>query len=443
MVDVQEMSETEPINSIKRWKPYPAYKDTGISWMDQIPLHWEVEPIKYNSYVKGRIGWQNLRSDEFTNEGPYLITGMHFNDGGIDWDSCFHITEERYAMAPEIQVKEGDVLITKDGSIGKLAFISRLPDKASLNSHLLVLRPLHYRYDQRFLFHLLSSSIFQHYVLETQTGTTFFGITQESVEKFPLLLPPITEQRTIATFLDNQTSKIDLLIAKKQRLIELLQEKHTTLISQTVTKGLDPNVPMKDSGIEWLGKIPEHWEIDKLKYIASLKSGEGITFENINDDQSYPVYGGNGLRGFTNTYTHDGQFVLIGRQGALCGNINYAEGKFFASEHAVVATPIKPIVTTWLGELLRAMNLNQYSVSAAQPGLAVDRIREIFIPEPSYEEQKHIATFIDNENTKISNLVAKIHAAIEKLQEYRITLISAAVIGKIDVSNIPNTKETS
>jgi type I restriction enzyme, S subunit len=134
------MTQTEltPTASLTgKWKHYPAYKDSGVEWLGEIPACWKVERLKFNSYIKGRIGWQNLRSDEFTVEGPYLITGMHFNEGSIDWDACYHITEERYEVAPEIQVKEHDVLITKDGSIGKVAYIKYLPRKASLNSHLL------------------------------------------------------------------------------------------------------------------------------------------------------------------------------------------------------------------------------------------------------------------------------------------------------------------
>ena len=181
----------------------------------------------------------------------------------------------------------------------------------------------------------------------------------------PQLLPPLPEQHTIAAFLHRETARIDGLIAKKKRQIELLQKKRTALISQAVMmKGsFYRKAKMKDLA-DWPGKVPAHWEIKRLKYLVSLKSGENIISEQIEETGEFPVYGGNGLRGFFNRYTHDGNFVLIGRQGALCGNINYGSGKFWASEHAVVAKPIKPIATFWLGELLRIMNLNQYSGSS-------------------------------------------------------------------------------
>jgi type I restriction enzyme S subunit len=158
----------------------------------------------------------------------------------------------------------------------------------------------------------------------------------------------------------------------------------------------------KPSNIQELGDIPKHWEVKKLKYVAFLKSGESINSESIKEYGDYPVYGGNGLRGFSNGYTHEGNYVLIGRQGALCGNINYATGKFWASEHAVVATIRNQENFEWLGELLRAMNLNQFSISAAQPGLAVERIKELMIPIPPINEQNSIAKFLD---TKIQKLI--------------------------------------
>lgn len=130
--------------------------------------------------------------------------------------------------------------------------------------------------------------------------------------------------------------------------------------------------------------IPDGWRMKKLKYVASLKSGESITSDEIADSGEYPVYGGNGLRGYTSKYTHSGHYVLIGRQGALCGNVNYASGRFWASEHAVVASIRDEVDVTWLGELLRAMDLNQYSQSAAQPGIAVDVIGNLELPVPPF-----------------------------------------------------------
>jgi type I restriction enzyme, S subunit len=183
----------------------------------------------------------------------------------------------------------------------------------------------------------------------------------------------------------------------------------------------------KPSGVEWLGDVPEHWEVCALKRIVSLQSGESITSEGIEDTGDYPVYGGNGLRGYTSEFTHDGHFVLVGRQGALCGNINYGRGQFWASEHALVASPIKPVDTVWLGEMMRTMNLNQYSVSAAQPGLSVDLIARLGTVIPPLAEQTQIAAFLDRETAKIDALVAEQRRLMELLKEKRQAVISHAV----------------
>lgn len=418
-----------------KWKPYSEYKDSSVEWVGNVPEPWIIERLKFNSYIKGRIGWQNLRSDEFTDEGPYLITGMHFLGGSVDWDSCYHITKERYDMAKEIQVREHDILITKDGSIGKVAYIDHLPGEASLNSHLLIIRPLNNQYIPRYLFYLLNSSLFTGYISLTQTGTTFFGITQESVENFPIHLPSIDEQYAIAVFLDRETSKIDALIAKKERLIELLQDKRATLISHAVTKGLDPNVPMKNSGEGWIGEIPTHWQVKQLKRLAKLEAGSAITSERIEEAGEYPVFGGNGIRGFTSSYTHEGSFPIIGRQGALCGCVNSANGRFWASEHAVVAAPNPDVNPYWLAYLLQTMSLNAYSQSAAQPGLAVEKISALRTFISPITEQCAVTSFLDHETAKIDALIQKIQESIGKQKEYRIALISAAVTGKIDIRN--------
>jgi type I restriction enzyme S subunit len=195
--------------------------------------------------------------------------------------------------------------------------------------------------------------------------------------------------------------------------------------------------------VEWLGDVPAHWEVYALKRFVEMRSGEAIDASAIRDEGVVPVYGGNGTRGFTDQATHEGEYVLVGRQGALCGNVNYANGPFWASEHAVVVTPKQSVAVRWLGEMLRAMNLNQYSVSAAQPGLAVSAIVELRTALPPLSEQRAIVAFLDRETAKIDTLVAQAESAISLLTERRSALISAAVTGQIDVRNaVPSANPT-
>lgn len=190
---------------------------------------------------------------------------------------------------------------------------------------------------------------------------------------------------------------------------------------------LPPYPKYKPSGVEWIGDVPEHWKVLPLRRLAQLKSGEAITTEEMLDGGDYPVFGGNGLRGFTTAFTHRGDYVLIGRQGALCGNVNFASGHFWASEHAVVVSPLQSWSTRWMGELLRAMNLNQYSQSAAQPGLSVERILGLSLPLPPIDEQEAIAAFLDRQTNRINGLVATKRTLLERLNEKRTALISRTV----------------
>ena len=213
----------------------------------------------------------------------------------------------------------------------------------------------------------------------------------------------------------------------------MLKEKRQAVINEAVTKGLNPNAKMKDSGIEWLGEVPEDWSVVKLKHIVEMKSGNFISAEMIEDEGLYPVYGGNGIRGYHSEYTHEGFFPLIGRQGALCGNINYANGKFWPTEHAVVVSPKKQVDIYWIGELLRMMNLNQYSQASAQPGLSVEKIINLIVPFPTFEEQNAIAEKLKTLNQKFESADYELRESISKFKEYRQSIISEAVTGKIDV----------
>jgi type I restriction enzyme S subunit len=176
-----------------------------------------------------------------------------------------------------------------------------------------------------------------------------------------------------------------------------------------------------------MSSIPPHWCKKKLKYVASLKSGDSITSDSIVESGEYPVFGGNGMRGYTSAYTHCGKYVLIGRQGALCGNINHASGCFWASEHAVVVDIKGEDDVVWLGELLRSMDLNQYSQSAAQPGLAVDVIANLEIPVPPLNEQRAIAAYLNREMVRLDELVAAKERILALLEEKRAALVTRAV----------------
>ena len=196
---------------------------------------------------------------------------------------------------------------------------------------------------------------------------------------------------------------------------------------------LKPYPTKKESGVDWLGEVPAHWGIWRLKILCNMHSGDAITEEQIESVGDFPVYGGNGIRGYASKYNHDGTFVLIGRQGALCGNVHVGRGRFWASEHAVVVTPRSDYFPRWLGAMLEVTNLNQYSISAAQPGLSVERILDLPIPVPPVHEQTVIARYLDHVERSIGRYIRAKQKLIALLKEQKQALIHEAVTGGIDV----------
>ena len=263
------------------------------------------------------------------------------------------------------------------------------------------------------------------------------AISESQVKNIRVHFPPVEEQRAIVRYLDHTDDLINRYISAKERLIALLEEQRQVVIHQAVTRGLDLNEPLKDSGFHWPCDVPQHWQLQRLKTLCSMKSGDGITTESIEPEGPYPVYGGNGIRGYSRSYTHEGQFVLIGRQGALCGNIHRASGKFWASEHAVVASLHTGHSLDWFVPLLETMNLNQYSIAAAQPGLSVERVMNLSVPVPPSEEQTKIAEIINQADTRIGSTVSQVQRQIDLMNEYRTRLIADVVTGQIDVRNAP------
>jgi len=396
-------------------KRYEKYKPSGIEWIGEIPEHWNIKRLKYMTcnFDNKRIPLSS--SERSLKQGKYPYYGA---TGIIDYVDDYIFNGE-YILIGE----DGAPFFTKNRDI---AIVVNGEFWVNNHAHILEVRE---GLISKLIAYQLNCVDFSKYI----TGSTRDKLTQDELNEIKLIYIPRQEHINIVDYLDRKTGQIDDLIAKKQQLIDLLNEEKTAIINHAVTKGLNPNAPMKDSGIPWLGGIPEHWKMKKLKYIAKLQTGEGITSDLIREEGPYPVFGGNGLRGYSSSFTHEGDFVLIGRQGALCGNINYASGRFWASEHAVVATASVTYAHLWLGELLRTMNLNQYSQSAAQPGLSVERIQNLFIPIPPIEEQRIIADSIDASSRAADSIIAKVEKEISLLQEYRTALISEAVTGKIDV----------
>lgn len=220
----------------KGLNPNVEMKDSGIEWIGRIPKHWGTTKIKYTSWLKGRIGWQGLKSSEYIEKGAYLITGTDFIDGKINWNSCVHISELRFNQDHSIHVKENDLLISKDGTIGKVAIASNCPEKVSLNSGILLIRSLNKTYTSKYLYYLLLSNVFLAWYDSNQTGnSTIKHLYQEQFYNFSFSIPKLQEQHNITDFLDKQCAEIDKTIKEKQKQLEILAEYKKSVIYEYVT----------------------------------------------------------------------------------------------------------------------------------------------------------------------------------------------------------------
>lgn len=416
-------------------KKYENYKDSGLEWLGMVPEHWEIMRLKSCSSII--LGKMLMSIPPKGQEANYSLE-KYLKSKNVGWlNLCLddNAVEEMFFNETEkelYKLREGDIVMNEGGDIGKVAlwhdtgydcYIQNSINKITSSNGVI----------PAFLTYYLYSVSMSGYFWSIVSQISIAHLTKEKLANTPIILPPLTEQRTIASYLDQKVGQIDALISEKEKMVEDLKAYRSSLITETVTKGLDKEVEMKDSGVEWIGKMPKDWKLLKLKRIVNLKSGTTLTSDRILDEGKYQVFGGNGPRGYIDDYTNEGNFVLIGRQGALCGNINYANGKFWATEHAIICYPLKDIDTIWLGETLRAMNLNQYSISAAQPGLAVERINELLIPTPSISEQKEISSYLKLRIIQIESAISEQEHQLSDLKSYKSSLITEAVTGKIDL----------
>lgn len=415
--------------------------------------------------MKGRLGWQGLTSDEYLSEGPHVISSAHFSDSRIRWGDCPRVSQERYERDVNIQVQDGDVLLMKDGAaLGKLAQVREPPGPACVNSHLLLLRPLSRSASRRFLYYLLASKTFQEYMQVNGKGSTFLGVSQEAIGNFSLTMPPAPVQNVIADFLDRKTAAIDALIEKKERLLTLLAEKRAALIHHAVTKGLDPDVPMKDSGVPWIGEIPAHWEVVQLRravtaicdgpFGSSLASKHYsdtgvrvIRLQNIgsgafrDDDAAYIPAGY--FRKLLSHSARPGDLLIaglgddnhpLGRACTLPGFVSQALVKADCYRVRLDATWDHQYVASYFSSSGASFDFLTRSRGSTRARINLEVVRETMVPRPPAREQVAIVERLRTLDTRSDRLTDDIRAQLTRLREYRQALITAAVTGQIDVT---------
>jgi len=446
---------------------YKKYKDSGIEWLGEIPEHWEVKRLKQvTKLIDGDRGKNYPSENDFQDEGIPFLSTENIKSNTLDFSPrTKFITLEKFECLSRGKLIQNDLVVTMRGTIGQTALFSKVPyQTAFINAQMIIARPTNIF--PEFLKYISMSVLWAKQLDFYSYGTAQQQLSGAILGILRLALPPLDEQKVIARFLDHKTKQIDDLIAKKEALIEKLDEKRTALISHAVTKGLDPNVPMKDSGIEWLGEIPKHWSITRLRFLVSkIEQGWSPSCHNYQaEEDEWGVLKVGCVNG-TKFDFNENKLLPYDLEPKIQYEINdgdilmsRANTKELLGSAAIVINPRKKLLlcdklyrlsakntinNKYLVQLLRSSIARfQYErdatgASGSMQNIGQDTIKNLIIQLPSLIEQQEIANFLDRKAVEIDIQKAKIQEAIERLKEYRTALITNAVTGKIDVRQVP------
>ncbi|MCY4566952.1 MAG: restriction endonuclease subunit S [Candidatus Poribacteria bacterium] len=429
-------------------KRYPEYKESGVEWIGEIPKHWKIKRLKYVADLN--MG-QSPPSEEYNSDQ----IGTPFLQGNAEFGT-HHPTPKIYCPTANKHASLGDILVSVRAPVGA---INVADQEYGIGRGLCAICPRTNQLECHYAKYLLEVVRIELHVVAT--GSTYEAVAVDDVSNLICIVPPFSEQTQIANFLDRKTEQIDELIRIKERRIELLQEQRTALINQAVTKGLDPTVEMKPSGVEWIGDIPAHWEVKRLKYVAEILPSN-VDKHIYSDDIQIR------LCNYTDVYYNDYITVDTVLEKGSCNEREFA--KFVLRKGDVIITKdsetpddigvptfvkddfddvvcgyhltmIRPLACRgeFIFRFIQSDRTRKYfeleSNGITRYGLGKPSIENLLLPIPTDSEQRQIANFLNHKTKQIDDLIAAEQRKIERLKEYRQSLISEAVTGKIDVRN--------
>jgi type I restriction enzyme, S subunit len=447
-----------------RLPPYPRYKPSGVEWLGNLPEHWRTLRLKWIG--ESIIGLTYSPADVVSeNEGTLVLRSSNIQDGRIVLDDNVFVSAQ---IPPKLLTHENDILIcSRNGSralVGKSAKISLPESNVSFGAFTTVFRS---RYND-YTFYVFQSDLFSCQAGLYQTST-INQLTIGTLNSFQVPFPPFSEQQAIVKFLDRETERIDRLVKRKRELIERLKERRTALISRTVTGGLSPadariaglpeNLIFKPSGLDWLGDIPAHWKPTPLKHIVvtPITDGPHTTPEfvpmGIPFVSAEAVWGGrihlDAIRGFISSedhaeysqkYSPQKNDIYVVKSGSTTGKVainHLLEDFSIWSPLAAIRCDEQTALPAFIFFALSSdyfQGLVRVSWSfGTQPNIGMEVLENLIVILPPLAEQAAIAEYLNKETARLDGLVTNVEAAIERLQEYRTALITAAVTGKIDV----------
>ena len=423
-------------------KKYDTYKDSGIQWIGQIPAGWKTSKLKYISkFINGFAFASNLFSPD---EGCKVIRIGDICQT-IDYNSCIRAKIDASVIG-QYRIHENDVLVAMSGATtGKSCLVNSI-EEAYINQRVGIIRSPSYK----FIHYMLNTPSFYQYIMLNNAGSAQPNISSTAIEDYQIPLPPLSEQQAIVQFLDKKTGQIDQSIALLETQKTDLQAYRQALITETVTKGLNPNAPMKDSGIQWIGEIPEHWDTTKLKYMGESRNGLTYSPNDVTDSGVLVLRSSNiqdsRLAFDDNVYVekapdflrmHKGDLLICSRNGSisLVGKCAYIPEDMDAVFGAFMLRyrPNKPNRFVYYVVQDAIRNYKAFYATSTVNQLTVDIFGNMQVSLPPLSEQQAIVKYLDKKTGDIDAALKQIDTQIADLQAYRTALISEAVTGKIDV----------
>lgn len=444
---------------MENYPAYKKYKQTRCAWLREIPEHWDFKRLKnvatHNDEALDERTDPDLEIEYVDISSVSLVNGIEKKEA---------MPFEKAPSRARRKVKDGDIIVSTVRTYLKaIAPISEPPENMVVSTGFAVIRPKE-NLLSGFAGYLLQSNGFVGDVVANSVGVSYPAINASDLVRIPAVEPPLEEQKTISRFLDFKTAQIDSLIAKKKALLNKLAEKRTALISHAVTKGLDPSVPMKDSKVDWLGEIPKHWDVWKvthgfrrigsgttpksdnptfydgtIPWVTTSELRESIIFDTVQKVTEEAVASHSALKIYPAGSLAIAMYgATIGRLGMLGINATFNQACCVFSDPEVFDSRF---VYYWLW--MRRPILISLSNGGGQPNLSQDDLKKIWIPIPDLDEQKEIVRNLDKKTFEVDEHTIKVEEAVTKLLEYRSSLITNAVTGKIDVRDfeIPPTVE--
>lgn len=417
---------------MKNYPPYRKYKQTRCAWLKEIPEHWEFKRLKntasHNDEALDERTDPDLEIEYVDISSVSLVNGIEKTEA---------MPFEKAPSRARRKVKDGDIIVSTVRTYLKaIAPVCEPPENMVVSTGFAVVRPKENMFSG-FAGYLLQSNGFVGDVVANSVGVSYPAINATDLVRIPVIEPPLEEQKTIARFLDFKTAQIDALIAKKKVLLNKLAEKRTALISHAVTKGLDLSVPMKDSGVAWLGKVPVHWQVLQLKFAVTFQRGHDLPAD-ARTEGEVPLVSSSGVSSSHDAAIAKGPGIVTGRYGTI-GKFTYVETDYWPLNTTLysIDTHGNNVKYLWFMMHLLSDLFVMESKKGAVPGVDRNDLHPVLTAVPPKSEQDAIVERLEKATSKLDRQAEQITKVIERLQEYRSALITNAVTGKIDVRGFP------